>query len=126
MKTETPVTFIPRSIVLPVVLAFCSLTLLLSGSTLIVRPWFVHSFDWLDANGVGHADIDVLFRQTGALVAVLLIAAPGLVGGWLLRRSDARPTHVVWFGVLSLVALGVWTVWVGLVLHNTYIALFTH
>lgn len=82
--------------------------------------------DWLDANGVGHADIDVLFRHVGALAAVLVIASPGIAGGWLLRRPESPATHIAWFSVSSVVGLAGWVLWVGLVFHNTYIALFTH
>lgn len=125
MKIETPVIAVPRRLVLPVVFAICSLAVLIAGSTLVVRPWFVHSFDDLDALGVGHADIDVVFRQVGAIAALLVIVAPALAGGWLLRRAEVLTARVIWFSVLSVSALVAWSLWVGLVLHNTYVALFT-
>ena len=116
---------IPRSAVLPFVSAICGLALLLSAGTFIIMPWFTHSFDRLNAIGVGHADVDVIFRHVGSLATVLLMVAPATAGAWLLRRSESRFTHVAWFGVLSVLALAVWAFWVGLVVHNTYLALFT-
>lgn len=107
------------------VFAVCSLALLLGGGAFVVRPWFVHSFDVLDAQGVGHADVDVLFRRAGAFLAMLFVAAPALSGAWLLRRSESRASHVAWFGVSAIVACAAWALWVGIVLHNTYLALFT-
>jgi hypothetical protein len=125
MKVETSTIVVPRNLVLPLVFAICLLAFLLAGTTLVVRPWFVRSFDRLDALGVGHADIDVVYRQVGAVAAVFLIAVPALTGGWLLRRAEVLTARVIWFSVLSVSALVVWALWVGLVFHNTYIALFT-
>jgi hypothetical protein len=125
MKPESSVAHVPRSLVFPVVFAICALAFLLGAGTLIVRPWFIHSFDKLDAAGVGHADIDVVFRRIGGLLAMLLIAIPVLLGGWLLRRRESHRTEVAWFSALSLFVLSTWCMSVGLVLHNTYIALFT-
>jgi len=115
MKTQMLVLSIPRSAVLPFVSAICGLALLLSAGTFIIMPWFTHSFDRLNAIGVGHADVDVIFRHVGSLATVLLMVAP----------ATSRFTHVAWFGVLSVLALAVWAFWVGLVVHNTYLALFT-
>ena len=117
---------IPRSIALPVVFAFSLLAFLLGVVVLNVQPWFARSFDWLDSHGVGHADVDVVFRRFGSIGAALLIAAPALAGLWLLRRREARTAHVAWFSALSAIGLTGWVLWLGLVFHNTYIALFTH
>src|SRR5690349_17985826 len=108
MKPESSVALVPRNLVFPVVFAICALAFLLGASTMIVRPWFIHSFDKLDGAGVGHADIDVLFRHIGGLLAALLIAIPALAGGWLLRRPESQRTEVAWFSALSLAALGTW------------------
>lgn len=126
MKTETSVSFVPRSVVLPFVLTVCSLTTLLSGATMVVRPWFIRSFDWLEAHGVGHAGIDIAFRHGGGIAAAVFVAVPAFISGWLLCRPEARFRLVAWFGSLSVLALGTWAAWIGLVMHNTYIALFTN
>jgi len=98
---------------------------LLLAATFVARPWFVARFDWLDARGVGHADIDVIFRDFGLLATGLLAGLLVIPGVGLPRRSLNSIPAVMWYSGFSAGAMTVWTLWIGLVFHITYIALFT-
>jgi hypothetical protein len=116
---------IPRGMVVPAVMTIWCLAFLLLGATFGVRPWFIHWFDWLDARGVGHADIDEMFRHFSVLASLVLGGVLLLPGAVLLCRKACRAATVLWYGGLAVIALAGWTLWVTLVFHNTYIALFT-
>jgi hypothetical protein len=125
MRNSINASEVGRGAVLPVVAAVGCLAVLLVTATMGVRPWFVRWFDWLDGRGVGHADIDVVFRHFGILAAVVFVAALLVPGVLLLRRAVCRAQAVLWYGALSAVALTGWGLWMALVFHNTCIALFT-
>ena len=125
MRNSIDTSEVGRSAVMPVVAAVWCLAVLLVSATMGVRPWFVRWFDWLDGRGVGHADIDVVFPHFGVLAAALFVAALLIPGVFLLRRAVCRARAVLWYGAFSAVALTGWGLWMALVFHNTYIALFT-
>jgi hypothetical protein len=125
MRNDEPIMTLPRNVAFPIVLAIALISVLLAGAGLIVRPWFVSSFDFLDARGVGHADIDVLFRHTGFLAAILLVALSAIGALLLLRRSQISVPRLAWFSTVAFSSMLLWVLWLGLVLHNTYLALFS-
>jgi hypothetical protein len=125
MMNDGSASEMPRGMVAPVVVTVWCLALLLQAATFAVRPWFMRWFDWLDARGVGHADIDVIFRHFSLLAALALAGVLLLPGAALLCRKVSRTAAVLWYGAFAAVALTGWTLWITLVFHNTYIALFT-
>ena len=115
---------VPRRVMLPIVFAVSASAIMLAGGGLGIRPWFVKSFDWLDARGVGHADIDILFRHVGELAGITLLVLPPLAGALLLLHPAQPAARIAWYCSTFTVALAGWCAWLGLVVHNAHIALF--